>query len=53
MIVHAHVNSFKETRQSKQLHPKTTPFTHMCNIHVCTSLHTCVFCVYIHVHVNE
>ena len=21
-----HVNSFKETRQSKQLHPKTTPF---------------------------
>ena len=28
MYVHAcmHVNSFNETRQSKQLHPKTIPF---------------------------
>ena len=24
--LHVHVNSFKETRQSKQLRPKTTPF---------------------------
>ena len=25
-FLHVHVNSFKETRQSKQLRPKTTPF---------------------------
>ena len=24
--IHVHVNPFNETRQSKQLHPKTTPF---------------------------
>ena len=24
--IHVHVNSVNETRQSKQLHPKTTPF---------------------------